>query len=405
MSTCPFHHDAPSGSDPFKAEREKNGVLHTEFQGRAVPMILTHGGVVAAAKDWQTFSSDAPVRLPIPSEEDVRTVRQYPLEVDPPEHTDYRKLIEPFFNRPKDPQMVAAVGSLIDRLIDETLAEPGSEIVHDFAIPLQSRALAILVNAPEGDADVWISWGTHVFRDKEGKSKGFFLEHYCATLLDRALENPRDDLFTALTKMEIQGRPLTRDEQLGFLSIVFAGGRDTVIHTITGIIGFFAQHPEALHGLRERPDLTNLASEEFFRVLSPITHIGRVLPKPTEVGGRTYDANERVSLCWASANRDGSVFPDPDMIKLDRKPNPHIAFGRGTHLCLGALHARLLARTLIEKLASRVERIEIGSEKPHAEREPGYERIHGYDLLSVRFQPRAPSPAAASPTASQSAAP
>jgi cytochrome P450 len=389
MSKCPFHQPVPEGSDPFKQAREAEGVLHTEFQGRAVPMVLTHKGVVEAVKDWQRFSSDAPVRVPIPSEEDVRTVRQYPLEVDPPEHQAYRKAVEPFFNRPKDPAMIAAVESLIDGLIDQGLSRPEFEIVHDFAIPLQSRALAILTNAPEGDADLWISWGTHVFRDKEGKSKGFFLEDYCATLLDRAIENPRDDLFTALTRMEIQGRPLTREEQLGYLSIVFAGGRDTIIHTITGVIGFFAEHRDALMAMRERPDLINLSSEEFFRVLSPITHIGRVLPEPTEVGGRTYGKDERVSLCWASANRDAGAFPDPDMIKLDRKPNPHIAFGRGHHVCLGAVHARLVTRTLIEKLVNRLDGITLLSETKHHEREPGYDRIHGYDLLTVRFEPRA----------------
>ena len=389
MSKCPFHHPVPQGSDPFKELRETEGVLHTEFQGHAIPMILTHRGVVEATKDWQHFSSNAPVRVPIPSEEDVRTVRQYPLEVDPPEHSNYRKAIEPFFNRPKDPAVIAAVGTLVDGLIDKGLAAHGLEIVHDFAIPMQSRALAILTNAPEGDADLWISWGTHVFRDKEGKSKGFFLEDYCATLLDRAIENPRDDLFTTLTTMEIQGRPLTREEQLGYLNIVFAGGRDTIIHTITGVIGFFAEHRDALHGIRDRPDLINLASEEFFRVLSPITHIGRVLPEPTEVGKRNYGKEERVSLCWASANRDAEAFPDPDTIKLDRKPNPHIAFGRGTHLCLGALHARLLTRTLIEKIVNRLDGIHILSETRHHEREPGYDRIHGYDLLTVRFEPRA----------------
>jgi hypothetical protein len=263
MSKCPFHHPVPEGSDPFKEVRESVGVLHTQFQGRAVPMILTHEGVVATAKDWHHYSSDAPVRVPIPSEEDVRTVRQYPLELDLPEHHNYRKTIEPFFNRPKDPQMIAAVGALVDNLIDRGLAKPDLEIVYDFAIPLQSRALAVLTNAPEGDADLWISWGTHVFRDKEGKSKGFFLENYCAGLLDRALENPRDDLFTALTQMEIQGRPLTREEQLGYLNIVFAGGRDTIIHTITGVIGFFGEHRDALLGLRERPDLSTSLPKNF----------------------------------------------------------------------------------------------------------------------------------------------
>lgn len=395
MSKCPFHHQLPEGGDPFKEAREASGVLHTEFQGRAVPMILTHKGVVDAAKDWQHFSSNAPMRVPIPSEEDVRTVRQYPLEVDPPEHHDYRKAIEPFFNRPKNPEMIAAVVALVDGLIDNGLARTELEILHDFAIPMQSRALAILANAPEGDADLWISWGKDVFRDEDGqfnaKAKGFFLENYCATLLDRALENPRDDLFTAITQMQIQGRTLTREEQLGYLNIFFAGGRDTIINTITGIISFFSEHRDAMEGLRKRPDLFNLASEEFFRVLSPITHLGRVLPEPAEVGGRIYGENDRVSLCWASANRDATAFPDPDMIKLDRKPNPHIAFGRGAHVCLGALHARLLTRTLIERLVNRLDSIHILSEKRHIEREAGYERVNGYEFLTVRFKPRAPS--------------
>ena len=82
------------------------------------------------------------------------------------------------------------------------------------------------------------------------------------------------------------------------------------------------------------------------------------------------------------------MFPDPDMIKLDRKPNPHIAFGRGPHICLGALHARLLTRTLIERLASRIAAVKILSDKRHVEREADFERVHGYDFLSVRFEPR-----------------
>jgi cytochrome P450 len=112
-----------------------------------------------------------------------------------------------------------------------------------------------------------------------------------------------------------------------------------------------------------------------------------VLPEAAEVGGRAYGENERVSLCWASANRDAKAFPEPDMIKLDRKPNPHIAFGRGSHLCLGALHARLITRTLIEKLVTRLDGIQILTETRHHEREPGYDRIHGYDFLTVRFDP------------------
>ena len=99
-------------SDPFIEARRKDGVLPCNFQGEPVPMILRHEEVRKAARDWKTYSSDAPFRVPIPSEEDVRTMRQLPVETDPPDHTDYRRIVEPFFQRAKDPQMMAQVEAL-----------------------------------------------------------------------------------------------------------------------------------------------------------------------------------------------------------------------------------------------------------------------------------------------------
>ncbi len=103
--------------DPFREKRNQNGVLKCEFQGESVPMILRHEDVRKAAKDWKTFSSDAPFRVPIPSEEDVRTMRQLPVETDPPDHTDYRKIVEPFFLRAKDPGVIAQVEALMDGML------------------------------------------------------------------------------------------------------------------------------------------------------------------------------------------------------------------------------------------------------------------------------------------------
>jgi cytochrome P450 len=97
MSTVP---------DPFREAREKDGILRCPFQGEQVPMLLRHAAVREAARDWQTYSSDAPFRVPIPSEEDVRTMRQLPIETNPPEHTDYRAIVEPFFQRPKQPDVI-----------------------------------------------------------------------------------------------------------------------------------------------------------------------------------------------------------------------------------------------------------------------------------------------------------
>lgn len=373
-------------SDPFIEARRKDGVLPCNFQGETVPMILRHEEVRKAARDWKTYSSDAPFRVPIPSEEDVRTMRQLPVETDPPDHTDYRRIVEPFFQRAKDPQMMAQVEALIDGMLLEAMRHESIEVVREFALPIQSRAMTYLLNVPESEADLWIGWGIHVFRD--GGSKGMSLETYLHQQLDRGAAQPGGDFFSALAHATFRGRPLTREEMMGFGNLTFAGGRDTVIHTLSSVLAYLAGHPEALEFLRQDPSRVVHATEEFFRVVTPLTHIGRVCPVETQVEGMTVPAGGRVSLCWASANQDEAVFENPSEVRLDRKPNPHMAFGFGAHLCLGAAHARLLVRTLLQKCIDRVGQITVLSAQERVEREQAYQRVMGYESLVVRIAPR-----------------
>jgi len=170
---------------------------------------------------------------------------------------------------------------------------------------------------------------------------------------------------------------------------MFAGGRDTVIHSVACAIGYLAGRPDALRFLRADPDRIVLASEEFFRVYMPLTHIGRVCPADTDVHGMAVRAGDRASLCWASANLDETAFAAADEIRLDRRPNPHVAFGFGAHLCLGAAHARTVMRTLLERLCARVERIELVSKVDRVEHATAYDRLLGYESLVVRLRPLA----------------
>lgn len=374
--------------DPFREARAKCPIMAAEHQGETIPMILRHKEVRKAAKDWKTFSSDAPRRVPIPSEEDVRTVRQYPLEVDPPVHSDYRKLVEPFFLRPKNPAVLAKIHALIERLLNAAIEADEIDLVKDFSIPLQSHALTYLLNVDEKEAALWISWGTHVFKDGDGKSKGPFMEKYCQEMFEAAEQHPGDDFFSALNQADFNGRKLTLEEKLGYANIAFAGGRDTIIHTATRILKYFAENPKALDCIREHPEQINTAAEEFFRLFIPLTHIGRVCPVATDVHGHQVEAGGRVSLTWSAANRDPEVFEDPNTVKLDRKPNPHIAFGFGIHNCLGQHHARAIMRGLLEHLAQKVSRIEIIEQKELLEVEKDYTRKVGYELLRARLDGR-----------------
>ncbi|MEZ0215988.1 MAG: cytochrome P450 [Rariglobus sp.] len=384
---CPFH-NPKNPSDPFREPRESEGVLVNNFQGREVPMILRHEDLRKAARDWQTFSSDAPFQVPIPNEEEVRTVRQLPLEVDPPEQEDYRAVVEPYFNRAKLPEVIARMEALVGELVTAARHRDSLEVVSDFAIPLQSRALAILLDVPDDEAKIWIGWGTHVFYDGDGTSKGAALEAYNNALLDRAQADPGADFFSALTQAKINGRPLTRQEMLGYCSIVFAGGRDTIINSVTGIIAHLAQNPADFEYVRADRKRVIGASEEFFRALSPVTHLARKCTRDTEVHGVKVAAGDFVSLCFSSANFDATVFESPDEVKLGRRPNPHVAFGFGPHLCIGAAHARLVVRTLLNTLCDQVGKIDILEHTWKTDREPGYVRRVAAERLQVRLHSR-----------------
>ena len=350
-------------------------------------MLLKHSDVRDAAADWKQFSSDAPFRVPIPSEESVRSVRQLPIETDPPVHAEYRSITAPFFLRAKNPDVIKNVKKLIETVIASLLDGNEFDAVDDLALPIQSRALTHLLNMPESEAEIWIKWGIHVFHPASDEFKpGDALEDYLQRQFDRAEADPGEDFFSALTRAEFQGRKLTRDECMGFGNLTFAGGRDTVIHSITSIVNYLATHPDALTFLREDTKRITLASEEFFRVFMPLTQIGRVCPAGASVHGVDVAPGDRVGLCWVSANHDETVFDRADEILLDRRPNPHMSFGHRDHLCQGAAHARLVIRSMLEVLCDQGIEIEVIKATPHIEDEQKFTRAVGFDRLQVRFR-------------------
>ncbi len=374
-------------SDPFAAARREQGVIEGDFLGEKIPLILRYKEVREAAANFETFSSDAPFRVPIPSEERVRNVRQLPIEVDPPDHRDYKAIVQPFFSAPKRPAMIGKIEALIGEMLDEVIDAGPVEVIADFALPLQSRALTVLLGMPGEAAEQWISWGLHVFSGPEGHSeeKGSVLDNYLHAQFDRAESEPGEDFFSALTQATFRDRKLTRDEMMGFANLAFAGGRDTVIATVSLTLAHLATHPEDILRLRDQPLLVRSAAEEIVRVASPLTMIGRTCPHDTNINGARVDAGGRAAICWASANRDETVFEDPEELKIDRKRNPHVAFGAGVHTCLGASHARLILRTLISLVSQKVGSMKLIDSEARYEKWPAYKRQTGYEYLNIRF--------------------
>jgi cytochrome P450 len=369
--------------DPFKSQRATTGLSHMHAEGQEMPLVLRLNDLRQVCKDWKTFSNDDPFMIVPHSEANVRTVRQYPIETDPPDHTDYRALVEPFFNRPNDPAYQQAMQALVDRLIEGCLARDSVEVVREFSLPLQSRALTMLLNVEESEAELWISWGTHVFKEGDGVQKGGQLGAYIQRKFEQTQDSPADDFFSTLNRALFRGRPLTLEEKHGYANMAFAGGRDTVIHTVSSIIASFAENPAALDHLRNHPAHILTATEEFVRYVSPLTAIARRCPHGGTVAGEHVKPGDRVGLCWPSANRDESAFKDSDQLKLDRSPNPHVGFGFGIHRCLGAAQARLIIRSLLKSLCDRVGTITTIESRPQMETESSYTRQVGYEVLRV----------------------
>jgi len=154
--------------DPFKKARLEKGIGEMNDQNDPVKMLLRHKDVRKTAHNYKIFQSGAiPGRIVIPSEVNIRKIRQIPFEIDPPIHGLYRALVEPWFKRPLHEEYAQKLTAQINALVEETMKIDTVEIIQEFALILQSRALTLLFNVPYEESEIWISWGTHVFRSKD----------------------------------------------------------------------------------------------------------------------------------------------------------------------------------------------------------------------------------------------
>ncbi|MEM8901426.1 MAG: cytochrome P450 [Bacteroidota bacterium] len=377
--------------DPFKEARANKGYGNMDDQDDPVTIILRHKDVRKCAHNWKDYQSGAqPGRIVVPSEVHIRNTRQIPFELDPPEHGAYRALVEDWFKRPLQQAYKDALAEIISITLAEAFSQESIDIVSEFALPLQSRALTLLLNTPYEEASTWISWGTHVFRSEGNPldgDKASILYDYLDAQIEKAVQEPGEDLYSLLLSAEVEGKKLTHEEIKGVMILTFAGGRDTIINMVTNTIAYLAENPAALQKLREEPAIRRKAVEELIRYFAPLTHMGRVATKGTELCEHAVKENSRISLCWASANRDEKVFENPNEVILDRKMNPHLSFGFGTHKCLGATHARQMLFLLLNQLADKVASIDIIDAKENIENLEEFQRKVGFHHLQVAFKP------------------
>jgi cytochrome P450 len=300
--------------------------------------------VRAAAKDWQRFSSR------VQGDPDVRDYPQLPLEVDPPEHGRYRALLEPILGRRAVLSLEGEIRAIARRLVEAFARSGETEAVHRLAVPMVATTIATVLGRP-GDAAELTAWGITSWEVRpDGTRSGQRLDEYVA----RTLGEPGEHAFARLASATVDGRALTHLEQVGLANLVLAGGRDTVILVLSGAMWHLAGDPEARARLRAEPERLPLAIEEYLRYLSPNPGMERRVTTDVEGQWGRAAAGEVVILGWGPANHDLAAFDAPGEIRLDRRPNPHVAFGSGPHTCIGIHLARLEARVFLEELLAAV---------------------------------------------------
>ncbi|MGE0783751.1 cytochrome P450 [Mycolicibacterium sp.] len=340
--------------DTYRTLREQCPVGHSDKHG-GFWFLTKSEDIFAAEQDPDTYSVAPSMLLPAFGTD----VPLIPIDIDPPAHTDYRKLLLPLFT----PKATARLEDGMRRTAKELAAEVAANEVVDvsagFARPMPTIVFSRLAGFPEKDwpkFDHWVDdiiYERTVDPERARRASQDVMDYFDALLRERAGDSDTGDLIGHLLNVEMAGRKLTHDELLSYCYLLFLAGLDTTAWAIRSSLWFLAQHPEEQATLRENPDRIPTAAEEFLRTLSPVQAMARTCKADVEVGGRQIKAGERVVLVFGAGNRDPEVYDDPDEIKIDRENNRHLAFGGGIHRCLGSnLGRRELVVALEEFLAA-----------------------------------------------------
>jgi cytochrome P450 len=307
------------------------------------------------------------------------------MHTDPPEHTVYRKLVQPGFAPGRMRALEGDVRRRAKLLVDEI--EPGQPVdfVETVSVPFPLYIISALLGMPDDDWRRFFEWSEAVIpgatdwsEDKRATLQAEMHDTLLAATVARRAD-PRNDLISVLAQVEIEGRRLTDAELTMFLVQLLVAGNETTRNLISGGLVALAERPEAWERLRADRSLATSAVEEMLRWTSPVVSFMRTATRDTELGGQTIREGDPVLMLYASANRDERQFgPTADRFDIGRHPNQHVAFGFGTHFCIGATLARIEARVLLEELLDRFETVGLAGD---------VERSHSSVIAGVKHAP------------------
>jgi cholest-4-en-3-one 26-monooxygenase len=293
--------------------------------------------------------------------------------LDAPEHTRLRKLVFKGFTPARLNLLEGPVGRIVDRIFADVSAKDEFDLAEEIGMQLPLEVLAELIGMPEADRPEIIELTRHTVnlgdpdyqQSTPEKAVAAFgkLMAYFQNLAEQREKNPTDDLFSVLLGARLKDEKLRPDEIALFATTLMGAGSETTYCSVTGAVLALLNNPDQVALLRANRELIPRAVDEVIRYVTPATHFARQVAQDAEIAGQPIKAGERVVLWYTAANRDETVFTNPDSFDVTRNPNPHVSFGGGgPHVCIGRGLATIELKLFLDRLLDRLDGLELTGE-------------------------------------------
>jgi cholest-4-en-3-one 26-monooxygenase len=351
----------------------------------------SYQAVIEAERQPELFSNAGGIRPDQPA-------MPMMIDMDDPAHLLRRKLVNAGFTRKRVKDKEESIGALCDALIDSVCERGECDFVRELAAPLPMAVIGDMLGVLPEQREMFLKWSDDMvtFLSSQVSPEDFQISidtfaAYTAFTMDMLAQRrkePTDDLISVLIHSEVDGERLTDDEIVVETLLILIGGDETTRHTLSGGTEQLLRHPDQHARLVNDLQLLPNAVEEMLRWTSPVKNMCRMLTADTDFHGAQLKQGEKIMLLFESANFDEQVFGDPEDFSIDRNPNNHMAFGFGTHFCLGNQLARLELSMMQERLLRRLPDMELASGDALPLRPANF--VSGLERMPVRFTPTAP---------------
>jgi cholest-4-en-3-one 26-monooxygenase len=383
-----FYADRPASREVYRWMRENEPVFRDR---NGLAAAATYAAVIEAERNPELFSNAGGIR---PDQGPLPMM----IDMDDPQHLLRRKLVNAGFTRKRLKVQDESIGRLCDILIDAVCERGECDLVSDLAAPLPMAVIGDMLGVLPDERELFLKWSDDMMEglsstvseaDMQATMDAFVAYNdYTRSKIEQRRAEPTEDLISVLVHSEVDGERLSDDDILQETLLILLGGDETTRHTISGGIEQLIRNRDQWDLLQNNPDLLPGAVEEMLRWTSPLKNMARTIAADAEFHGASLKKGEKMLLLFEAANFDEAVFGDPDNFRIQRDPNSHLAFGFGTHFCLGNQLARIELINMTRRVLQRLPDLRLASDDDLPLRPANF--VSGLEKMPVVFTPTKP---------------